>query len=93
MPVANISPACLAACGRLGKMSMKKQTSYQKATQDRINFTSQVIGSIKAVKMLGYTERFTNFISQARDNDINAGKDFRKINVWVNGISTHLQPF
>ncbi len=93
MPLANSVPACLGACGQLGKMTMKKQTTYQKATQDRINFTSQVIGSIKSVKMLGYTERFTNLISQARENDIHAGKDFRKISVWVNGLGRLLRCF
>lgn len=67
-----------------------RQTVYQKSTQDRINLTSEVLGSIKAVKMLGLTERFNSLISQRRDEEIKIGKHFRMVTVYANAISMHL---
>ncbi|PTB69610.1 P-loop containing nucleoside triphosphate hydrolase protein [Trichoderma citrinoviride] len=76
----------IALCWFIGKVLVKRQTVYQKATQDRINFTSEVLGSIKAVKMLGYTERFTELLEQKRDNDLQVGKRFRWMTVWANTV-------
>ncbi|KAL7823946.1 P-loop containing nucleoside triphosphate hydrolase protein [Trichoderma gracile] len=76
----------LALCWFIGKVLVKRQTVYQKATQDRINFTSEVLGSIKAVKMLGYTERFTDLLEEKRDNDLEVGKRYRWMTVWANTV-------
>ncbi|TFB04442.1 Multidrug resistance-associated protein 1 [Trichoderma ghanense] len=76
----------LALCWFIGKVLVKRQTVYQKATQDRINFTSEVLGSIKAVKMLGYTERFSDLLEQKRDNDLRVGKRYRWMTVWANTV-------
>ncbi|KAL7790898.1 P-loop containing nucleoside triphosphate hydrolase protein [Trichoderma ceciliae] len=73
-------------CWFIGKVLVKRQTVYQKATQDRINFTSEVLGSIKAVKMLGYTERFTNLLEEKRDQDLSVGKHYREMIVWANTV-------
>lgn len=66
----------------IGKLKL-----YQQAQQLRINFTSQVVSSIKSVKMLGYTEKFANLIRERRVNDINAGKQFRWFIVLSNMVS------
>lgn len=73
-------------CWFIGRVLVKRQTVYQKATQDRINFTSEVLGSIKAVKMLGYTERFTDLLEDKRDQDLNIGKHYREMIVWANTV-------
>ncbi|EHK26141.1 uncharacterized protein TRIVIDRAFT_36031 [Trichoderma virens Gv29-8] len=73
-------------CWFIGKVLVKRQTVYQKATQARINFTSEVLGSIKAVKMLGYTERFTDLLEDKRDHDLNVGKHYRQMIVWANTV-------
>lgn len=73
-------------CWFIGRILVKRQTVYQKATQDRINFTSEVLGSIKAVKMLGYTERFTSLLEDKRDQDLNVGKHYREMIVWANTV-------
>ncbi|KAL7937120.1 P-loop containing nucleoside triphosphate hydrolase protein [Trichoderma chlorosporum] len=70
----------------IGRMLVKRQTLYQKATQARINFTSEVLGSIKAVKMLGYTERFTDLLEDKRDQDLSVGKYYRQMIVWANTV-------
>jgi ATP-binding cassette subfamily C (CFTR/MRP) protein 1 len=64
-----------------------RQIQYQKATQSRINLTSEVLSSMKPVKMLGLSERFKDIVSQKRDDEINAGKHYRLIQVWLNCIS------
>ncbi|KAF4944552.1 hypothetical protein FGADI_12608 [Fusarium gaditjirri] len=78
---------CLLLTGSIGKMMVTRQISYQKATQDRINLTSEVLGSMKPVKMLGLSERFSSLISQKRDEEIKAGKHYRLINVYLNCIT------
>ncbi|KAL9471318.1 hypothetical protein ACSS6W_009259 [Trichoderma asperelloides] len=96
MLYAQLGPVCVAPivmaiisivlCWFIGKILVKRQTVYQKATQDRINFTSEVLGSIKAVKMLGYTERFTDLLEDKRDQDLNVGKHYREMIVWANTV-------
>ncbi|KAL7925556.1 multidrug resistance-related protein [Trichoderma austrokoningii] len=96
MLYAQLGPVCVAPivmaiisivlCWFIGKVLVKRQTVYQKATQSRINFTSEVLGSIKAVKMLGYTERFTDLLEDKRDQDLNVGKHYREMIVWANTV-------
>ncbi|OAQ77246.1 ABC multidrug transporter [Purpureocillium lilacinum] len=82
-----MSLICLFLNTMIGRLMVPRQITYQKATQDRINFTSEVLGSMKAVKMLGYSDTFTKLIETKRDNDINSGKQFRLLNVWANVIT------
>ncbi|KAF5567149.1 multidrug resistance-associated [Fusarium phyllophilum] len=78
---------CLLLTGSIGKMMVARQIKYQEATQDRINLTSEVLGSMKPVKMLGLSERFSSLISQKRDDEIKASKHYRVINVYLNCIT------
>ncbi|KAM0216210.1 hypothetical protein ACHAQI_002626 [Fusarium lateritium] len=78
---------CLFLSGSIGKMMVARQIQYQKATQSRINLTSEVLSSMKPVKMLGLSERFKDIVSQRRDDEINAGKHYRLIQVWLNCIT------
>ncbi|KAJ6438338.1 ABC multidrug transporter [Purpureocillium lavendulum] len=82
-----MSLTCLFFSTMIGRLMIPRQTKYQKATQDRINFTSEVLGSIKAVKMLGYSAAFTELIEKKRDNEIHSGKQYRVLNVWSNAIT------
>ncbi|KAL4722768.1 hypothetical protein ACLX1H_010006 [Fusarium chlamydosporum] len=78
---------CLFLTGSIGKMMVSRQIKYQKATQDRINLTNEVLSSMKPVKMLGLSERFQSIISQKRDEEISTGKHYRVINVYLNMIT------
>ncbi|GKT98958.1 unnamed protein product [Fusarium langsethiae] len=78
---------CLFLTGSIGKMMVSRQIRYQKATQDRINLTNEVLSSMKPVKMLGLSERFQSLISQKRDDEISTGKHYRLINVYLNMIT------
>lgn len=83
------SVVSLCGCTSLGKTVASRQVTWQRATQDRINFISEVIGSIKAVKMLGFSDKFIESIRAKRVNDIERGKKFRWMIVWLNGISKY----
>ncbi|WXC66418.1 hypothetical protein SNK03_012197 [Fusarium graminearum] len=78
---------CLFLTGSIGKMMVSRQIKYQKATQDRINLTNEVLSSMKPVKMLGLSERFQSLISQKRDDEISTAKHYRLINVYLNMIT------
>ena len=70
----------------VGKITVPRQTVYQKATQGRINFTSEVLSSMKAVKMLGFSERFSSMITEKRNKELDAGKKYREVTVYGNAI-------
>lgn len=70
----------------VGKGMMSRQKVYQEATQERINFTSSVLGSIKSVKMLGFTEHFTALIESKRIQDLRMGNRFREMSLYSNCI-------
>lgn len=55
----------------------------------RINFTSQVVDSIKSVKMLGFVEKFTEMIKHKRRSDIKAGNHWRWLIVASNAVCKH----
>lgn len=79
---------CLALSMLVGRQTVSRQKTYQEATQERINFTSAVLSSIKSVKMLGFTEHFTTLIEQKRRHDLKMGNKFRELSVYSNCIST-----
>lgn len=66
---------------------MKRQTKYQKAAESRINFTTEVVSSVRAVRMLGYAEKFKELITRRRTTELAAGKAYRWMTVWANGVS------
>jgi ATP-binding cassette, subfamily C (CFTR/MRP), member 1 len=82
-----MSPVALVSSSMVGKATIKRLTTYQMAAQNRINFTSQVISSIKTVKMLGFVEPFTRMVREKRREDISGGRRFRWLLVLDNAIS------
>jgi hypothetical protein len=71
----------------VGKAMGGRLMIYQQAAQDRLNFTTQVVSSIKAVKMLGFVESFTSMVKEKRRRDISGGRRFRWLLVADNAIS------
>ncbi|KAI7788103.1 hypothetical protein LA080_013410 [Diaporthe eres] len=70
-------------CTGLSVLSAKAITSRQKtwleAVQKRINYTSEILGSMKSVKVLGLTGQQTANIQQFRKTEIAASKKYRKV--------------
>ncbi|KAG6365767.1 hypothetical protein INS49_007378 [Diaporthe citri] len=70
-------------CTGLSVLSAKAITSRQRAwleaVQKRINYTSEILGSMKSVKILGLTGQQTANIQQFRKTEIAASKKYRKV--------------
>lgn len=57
----------------------KRQKAWLESTQRRINFTSEILGSMKNVKMLGLTSQISNNIQQLREDEIDISKRYRRV--------------
>ena len=76
---------------RAGKFVSKRQKAWFEATQQRINFTAEILGSMKSVKMLGLTEKMTSAIAKLRFHEVELSKSFRKLmafNIML-GMAAH----
>lgn len=57
----------------------KRQKAWLESTQRRINFTSEILGSMKNVKMLGLTSQMSHNIQQLREDEIAVSKRYRRV--------------
>ncbi|KAI0201172.1 P-loop containing nucleoside triphosphate hydrolase protein [Astrocystis sublimbata] len=65
--------------GKIADRLSKSQKLWLEAIQARINFTSEILGSMKNVKMLGLTEQMANLIKGLRNDEIAKSKKFRQV--------------
>lgn len=56
-----------------------RQKKWLEATEERINFTSAILGSIRNVKILGLTEIMEKMIHSSRQDELEISKKFRRI--------------
>jgi ATP-binding cassette, subfamily C (CFTR/MRP), member 1 len=71
---------------RLGKYVTIAQKRWLSAIEKRVNFTSEIFGSIKSVKMLGLVDRMAMLIEKMRRDEIVVMKKSRflwSINVCI----------
>ncbi|KAI1176082.1 P-loop containing nucleoside triphosphate hydrolase protein [Nemania sp. FL0916] len=68
--------------GQIANKVSKSQKTWLEAIQTRINFTSEILGSMKNVKMLGLTAQMFNMIEALRDDEIAKSKEFRKVQAY-----------
>ncbi|RMZ47327.1 hypothetical protein CA14_002094 [Aspergillus flavus] len=57
----------------------RHQKSWLEATQKRVDFTTKVLGSIKAIKMLGLIEGMVYMIEVLRTEELKISKKFQRI--------------
>lgn len=80
-------------CTGLSVLSAKAITSRQKAwleaVQKRINYTSEILGSMKSVKILGLTGQQAANIQQFRKTEIAASKKYRKVQSLNISLGVH----
>jgi ATP-binding cassette, subfamily C (CFTR/MRP), member 1 len=65
--------------GMMGKYITSRQKLWLDYIETRVNFTTEVLGSIKSVKMLGLTEKMASIIEQMRAEEIKRIKGFRAV--------------
>jgi ATP-binding cassette, subfamily C (CFTR/MRP), member 1 len=56
-----------------------RQKIWLEAIQDRINFTSEILGSMVSVKMLGLTNKMASIIQAMRVRELDLSKRFRRL--------------
>jgi len=56
-----------------------RQKTWLEAIQDRINFTSEILGSMMSVKMLGLTNKMAAIIQAMRVRELDLSKRFRRL--------------
>ncbi|KAI1313225.1 P-loop containing nucleoside triphosphate hydrolase protein [Xylaria venustula] len=72
--------------GQIADKVSKNQKTWLGAIQTRINFTSEILGSMKSVKMLGLTEQMFNKIQSLRSDEIAKSTKYRQVQAYYNCI-------
>lgn len=76
---------------RLGKSVAVAQKRWLEAIERRVNFTSEIFGSIKSVKMLGLADKMASMIEGMRGDEVAVMKKSRSlwcINVCISKSET-----
>ena len=72
---------------------MSRQAMWLEAIERRIAATSEMLGSMKGVKMSGLTEVLSKSIQDLRLDELRISKKFRKLLIWNMGFSKKAQRF
>ncbi|KAI0858183.1 P-loop containing nucleoside triphosphate hydrolase protein [Xylaria cubensis] len=72
--------------GQIADKVSKTQKIWLEAIQARINFTSEILGSMKSVKMLGLTGQMFSMIQALRDDEISKSKRYRRVQAYYISI-------
>lgn len=75
---------CTVAMSRLSKFMGPAMKLWNNAIQRRVTTTSNVIGSIKEVKMLGIVNKWLSNIQLLRIQELDCSKAFRKLITYMN---------
>lgn len=74
-----ITVICTGLSVLAAKVITSRQRAWLEAVQKRINYTSEILGSMKNVKILGLIGQQTANIQQFRKTEIAASKKYRKV--------------
>jgi hypothetical protein len=61
---------------------MARQAAWLEAIEKRISVTSQMLGSIKGVKMCGLTDVLSTRIHTLRNDELRISGKFRRLLIW-----------
>ncbi len=76
----------------MGNSMSTRQKAWLEATQRRINFTTEVLASVKSVKLLGLTETMEAMIEQSRLEELQISKKYRRLQALRINIGMHPSP-
>lgn len=82
-----VSLICLGAAAGIAKLLPTRQRKWMAAIQKRVGITSDILGVMKGVKMLGISEPLSKQIQGLRDFEIAESKKFRKLQVLLISMS------
>lgn len=69
------------ASSQVAKSIRPRQRQWMQAVQKRVAVTSDMLGSIKGTKMLGFSKRITTIVQGLRDGELSRSKRFRKVQI------------
>lgn len=72
---------CVVAAGYIGRLIPPRQKKWMAAIQKRVGITSNVVGSMKGVKVAGLSDRVEAQIQGLRDYELEQSTAFRKLTV------------
>lgn len=75
---------CTVAMTKLSKHMGPAMKDWNAAIQVRTSITSKVLGQMKEVKMLGYSERWSTKIQDKRVHELQQSKKFRTLIAYMN---------
>ncbi|OIW32628.1 P-loop containing nucleoside triphosphate hydrolase protein [Coniochaeta ligniaria NRRL 30616] len=86
---ASVAALVIASLSVLGSayiapLMRQNQRFWINAVQNRVNFTSAILRSLRQVKMLGIETEMTSKIHDLREAELNSSKPYRSLIVWVN---------
>ena len=61
------------------RLITSRQGAWLEAVQDRINYTSEILGSMKSVKILGLINQLTQKVHDSRSVEIEKSKKYRRV--------------
>ncbi|KAF2993851.1 hypothetical protein E8E13_000166 [Curvularia kusanoi] len=82
--VAGCSIGSLALSGRVGE----SQKVWLEALQDRLSYTSSVLGNIKSLKFVDQGTRTIVELCRLRETELKISLGFRRLLIWIVGLST-----
>lgn len=72
---------CVAGAGVIGKMIPPRQKQWMVAIQKRVGITTNIVGSMKGVKVAGLSGKAESQIQDLRDYELDKSVSFRKVQV------------
>jgi ATP-binding cassette, subfamily C (CFTR/MRP), member 1 len=66
---------------QVAKNIRPRQREWMQAAQKRVALTSDVLGSIKGMKMLGLTGMVTTGVQDMREQELSKSKRFRQVQI------------
>ncbi|CCD44945.1 similar to ABC transporter [Botrytis cinerea T4] len=83
------------ASSQVAKKIRPRQRQWMQAVQKRVAYTSDVLGSIKGMKMLGLTNMITGNVQDLREQELQKSKRFRYVqivNITLGNAANMLSP-
>jgi ATP-binding cassette, subfamily C (CFTR/MRP), member 1 len=78
--------ACALVSFKIARLAGKRQRVWMQAIQRRVDETANMLGSMKAVKMLGLEQHLATIIQGLRVREIGQAKKFRNVIVYSLGL-------
>ena len=77
---------CFGGQSLVSRFMPKRQAIWLKAISTRVKYTSNILRSMKSVKLAGLVEISINLLQQERIRELNLGKSSRWLLVWQNAV-------